>query len=352
MNQKSLLKKNNIKKIYFSLLLVGIGFFLLFFPRVTLPLGIAYILSLILKPFVTLFETSSWQKKIVIFSVTLLFLSFITYFFIYALDIITNETSNFELYLPKLEIYFREKYIELQNFLLTKFKYKLDFDGVELIINYGRLYLKEIIISFPKIFSTIFEYSFIIPIFLFFILKDGRSFRKLFLKIVPNPWVEKFYYLTYQFNSKFGDYILSKFVEATIVGVIITFGLLIINYPFALLLGLLAAVTNIFPYIGPVLGFIPALVIGLVDNNPETTLQGMVLLYIIANAIDLAIVFPLLVSKIVNLHPVMVIISVIIGSQIGGVIGMLISIPLAAFLKLLFLEVYRELYNQNGNNEV
>ena len=154
--------------------------------------------------------------------------------------------------------------------------------------------------------------------------------------------VEKAYYFFHQFNTKFGDYIFAKFVEAAIVGTVITTGLLIIEFPFALLLGLFAAITNILPYIGPLLGFIPALIVGLVDQSPA--LGQMTLLYLIANIIDLALVFPILVSKIVNLHPMVVVVSVILGSQVAGIVGMIVSIPLAAFLKLFFVEIYNELY--------
>ena len=120
--------------------------------------------------------------------------------------------------------------------------------------------------------------------------------------------------------------------------------MLIIGYPFAFLLGLVAALTNILPYIGPFIGFAPALIIGLVDQNPNTTLGAMAILYIVANVIDLALVFPLLVSKIVNLHPLIVVMSVIVGSQFGGVVGMIISIPLAAFFQLFVNQIYTEIY--------
>ncbi len=92
----------------------------------------------------------------------------------------------------------------------------------------------------------------------------------------------------------------------------------------------------------PFVGFIPALAIGLVDQSPN--LGPMIALYTIANLFDLAFVFPLLVSKIVNLHPMLVVVSVIVGSQVGGVMGMVVSIPMAAFLKILFREIYNELY--------
>ncbi|MBT6326833.1 MAG: AI-2E family transporter, partial [Bdellovibrionales bacterium] len=64
----------------------------------------------------------------------------------------------------------------------------------------------------------------------------------------------------------------------------------------------------------------------------------------IANIIDLALVFPILVSKIVDLHPVLVVISVIVGSQYLGMVGMIISIPAAVALKLIVTEFYREIY--------
>src|SRR5690606_26699274 len=115
--------------------------------------------------------------------------------------------------------------------------------------------------------TALFEWAIMVPLFVFFILKDGRAFKNLFLRITPNPIVEKVYYLINQFNRKFGDYILAKFIEASIVGIIITGGLLILGYPFAFLLGILAAITNILPYVGPFLGYIPALLIGLVDQN-------------------------------------------------------------------------------------
>ncbi len=70
---------------------------------------------------------------------------------------------------------------------------------------------------------------------------------------------------------------------------------------------------------------------------------GMVIIYTIANLIDMILVFPLLVSKIVNLHPIVVVVSIIIGSQLGGIVGMIVIIPFIAFFKILFIEIYKDL---------
>ncbi len=89
---------------------------------------------------------------------------------------------------------------------------------------------------------------------------------------------------------------------------------------------------------------IPGILFVLTEYGTGSTLATAIVIYSVANAIDIAIVFPVLVSKIVDLHPVVVIISVILGSQFFGVLGMVISIPIAAAIKLLVIEIYDEFY--------
>ena len=175
-------------------------------------------------------------------------------------------------------------------------------------------------------------------------LKDDAQFRRFILGITPNSIFERFYNLHHQFNKNLGDYIFAKFIEASIIGVIITSGLLIIDLNFAFLFGLIAAITNIIPYVGPLLGAIPAIVVAYAEFEFTSSFWAVGVLFFVANTIDLAIVFPLLVSKIVNLHPVVVVVSVILGSQLFGLIGMIVSIPAAVAVKLILQELISELY--------
>jgi putative permease len=312
-----------------------------------IPFGIAYILALMFKPIQKMLFSVSLKKKLLAIFLVVSFLFLFSYPIIQGVKTISEESHRIEYYIPKFELYLRQKYALITYEVKERFNYELTANPIDKLIDVGQESTKSFFIYFPKILAAALEWGLIIPLFLFFILKDERKVRFLFLKIVPNNIVEKAYYLYHQFNTKFGDYIFAKFIEAAIVGTIITTGLVIIGYPFAFILGIIAALTNILPYIGPILGFVPALIIGLVDQNPNTTLGAMVILYVVANIIDLAFVFPLLVSKIVNLHPMIVVVSVIFGSQIGGVAGMIVSIPMVAFIKLLFQEVYLEVYGES-----
>lgn len=347
MQLKKTVRTDRFKFIFFLAVMVGIAAVLFSLSRVMVPLGIAYVLSLMLKPALKSFYSADLGRKT--FSLLLVVGSFflLAYPIVKGFQTVSEEAHKIEYYLPKLETYLRLKYADFKLGVYDRFNYEITANPVDSLISVGKETTKSVFVYLPQIITSLLEWSFMIPLFLFFILKDERRMRFLMMKIVPNNIVEKTYYLYHQFNTKFGDYIFAKFIEATIVGVIITTGLLLLGYPFAFLLGIVAAVTNILPYIGPFLGFIPALVVGLVDQNPNTTLGAMILLYVIANVIDLALVFPVLVSKIVNLHPLIVVVSVIIGSQFGGVVGMIVSIPFAAFLKLLFQEFYLELYGRS-----
>jgi putative permease len=195
----------------------------------------------------------------------------------------------------------------------------------------------------PNYLSHFFEWMLLVPLFLYFFFIESGRFRNKFLESVPNPIFEKSYVLFSQFNNKFGEYIIAKFIEATILGTVVTLGLLAINYPYSFVLGFFAGITNILPYIGPVLGLIPAILIGFLSHDPQISMLGMFLVFAIANIIDMILVFPLLVSKIVNLHPIVVVVSIIVGSQMGGIVGMIVIIPFIAFFKLLFQEIYKDL---------
>lgn len=313
-------------------------------PRVSFPLFFAFVLSLIFKPVVPSLRKFGIPKTL---SIIIVFIVF-GFLFIYPIlkigPTIQKESENFQFYVPKIEKLLNENYAKLRN----NASEKLGVDLPEDIVNKGILVVQneigDILLQAPNLLASILEWLLLVPLFLFFLLKDGNKIKRGFLKLVPNSIFERAYNLVYQFNLQIGDYIFAKFVEASIVGLIITCGLLIIDVRFAFLLGIVAGVTNIIPYIGPFLGMIPGLILCFLDFGISPTLGAVFILYMVANIIDLAFVFPILVSKIVDLHPVLVVVSVIIGSQYLGIVGMIISIPLAASLKLIVREIYKNVY--------
>lgn len=342
----SISKRERFKLVFFTLTFIFGLLGLAVMPRVGIPLLLGYVIFLIVYPAVPTIEKLGINRTGAIWFVFSSMIFFSTYPFVKVVPTVTAEVENIQYYLPKIERYVTTKYREFRYEVKERTSFEIGDKYFFQALDWVRARSTSILLNVPKLLASLLEWIFFIPLIVFFLLKDGKTFKRGILKLTPNSIFERFYFLSHQFNKKLGDYIFAKFVEASIVGVTITSGLLILNVRFALLFGLLSAVTNIIPYVGPILGFIPALLFALAEYGSGTTLGAIIILYLVANAIDIAIVFPILVSKVVDLHPLTVVVSVILGSQWLGMLGMIISIPFAAALKLIAQEVYKEIYQE------
>lgn len=329
---------------FFTLLIIAAAV-LISLKRIALPLSISYVFFLILGPFIPRLVKMGVSKTASILIIYMGFLFFMAYPIVKFIPVISAESQNFTRYIPKIEVFVKDKYEEIRTEVKKRTNYELKESYAVEGIETTRKALTSFLIYLPKFLASLLEWVFLIPLFVFFLLKDGSGLKRLILQLTPNTIFERFYYLTHQFNKQLGGYIFAKFIEATIVGTIITSGLYILDIRFYLLFGLIAAITNIIPYVGPILGSAPGIILVMAEYGMGSTTGGVFLLYLIANAIDIALVFPILVSKIVDLHPIIVVVSVILGSQYFGLVGMIISIPVAAAVKLIIHEIYSEIYS-------
>lgn len=323
-------------------LILGIVFF--YIPRLSIPIVIAYILTLIIRPLLSVFYRFGVNQKWSLFLVALVFWVAILIPAIKLYPELESEMMRAKEYIPQLESIIRAKLNDYR--LIVKEKYGLPLSEIMINqwIDLTKGYIQNSLLDIPALLTSFLEWLFLVPLFMYFMVVEGKSFKRAFITIIPNKYFEKIYYIFYQFDRKVGSYIFAKFIEANLVGLTIGLGLAWLGFPFALLLGFLAGLTNIIPYLGPILGTLPAVFVFVTSPQYSSFIGPVILLYTIANVVDLFIIFPLLVARIVNLHPLIVIISVIIGSQLWGVVGMIISVPLANVLQLILGEIYRELY--------
>jgi putative permease len=335
---------NTRKILFIVMLLVLIIVLLKFVPRLFFPFFIAYFIFLIVNPLLLFIERSSNRTRLKWIIVSSIIISIFIYLVINSVMNLQDESTNFQEAYSRVEFFLREKYLYIKSFLKTKFNFDLNSTIVDKSVHILQDVAQALLENVPVYISYFLEWLFLVPIYLIFLIKDGFEIKKFLVSLVPNSISEKFYLIINRFNFQFGEYLFAKFLEATIIGVTITIGLSIIGVPFAFLLGLIAGITNIIPYIGPILGFIPAFLISFMHSQDGNFLPYVFVIYIAANLIDMFVVFPLLVSKIVNLHPIVVIVSVVAGSQLMGIPGMIISIPIVAFLKLVIYEFYESTY--------
>lgn len=174
----------------------------------------------------------------------------------------------------------------------------------------------------------------IIPFLVFFILNDSHALQKAVVQQIPNRYFEMSLSLIHKANEQLGRYIRGVLLDAAIVGTMVVIALTLLDLRYAVFIGMLAGMANLIPYLGPVVGGIPAIVISVIDNGNFTGVPSILLAFGIVKIIDDIIVQPLVVSKSVELHPVTVIIAIYVGGHVAGILGMIVAVPLVAIIKV------------------
>lgn len=186
----------------------------------------------------------------------------------------------------------------------------------------------------------------------FYFLKDKETIfagiDKLGSVIFKSQIKAKIKHFINDLHEVFGNFIVGQLTDAAIVGIASSILLLIIRHPFAILIGLIAGVTNIIPYIGPIIGAALALILGLF-TSVKLGILGFILL-IAYQQIDGYFIQPKILGDSVGLAPVWIFIAILIGGNYLGALGMILSVPIAALCKVYVDRRFQKLKNRANNS--
>lgn len=179
----------------------------------------------------------------------------------------------------------------------------------------------------------------------FYLLKDLDFFKKLYndtmAVLIKKKDNRKLRNLLTDINSIISNFIRGQLLDALIVGILCSIGLFIIRLDFAVLIGMTAGISNVIPYFGPIIGSIPAVIVGLLSGSPVKALLALLVL-IAVQQVDSTLISPRVVGDSVGLHPVFVMLSIIIGGAYFGLWGMLLAVPVAAIIKMFLIRWMEE----------
>ncbi|MFY9484837.1 MAG: AI-2E family transporter [Patescibacteria group bacterium] len=182
---------------------------------------------------------------------------------------------------------------------------------------------------------------FTIAVVTFYLLLEKRGLRNLIASYLPVKLRAKFTALLHEIGLKMGGWLRGQLLLALVVGIIQFIGFVIIGVPFALTLGVWAAFTEIIPYIGPVLGVIPALLVAFADAPIKALF--VLILFVVVQQLEANFLVPKIMSKAVGLSPVVIIFAILVGARLGGIIGVIVAVPAAAAISVLVKEYERHL---------
>lgn len=176
----------------------------------------------------------------------------------------------------------------------------------------------------------------IIPVVMFYLLRDFDSINEMFLALVPPRFQEKTRELVSEIDQVLSSFVRGQLMVAALTGAMYAFGLFLCDTPMSLSLGFIAGLVNWVPYLGLVLGFAPAAILTFMHMQEWLPVLGVAGVFAFVQAMEGMVITPRVVGENIGLHPVAVIFAVLLGGELFGLVGMILGVPAAAVLNVLF----------------
>jgi len=322
--------------------------------EILMPLLVATVIAYLLEWAVSAMEKKNIPRLVAVF---IAFISFVTVSLTIIIGIIPLLGQQIELLftdLPNMAANIQTKLLELPK----KYPDLVTKEQLELIIqqlggglsNVGDLLVSFSLASFKNI-VTIMIYMILVPLLVFFFLKDKKTILNWLSRWVPNErqlsvrvWSEV--------DIQIGNYVRGKVVEIFVVGGATYISFVIFGLDYAVLLSVLVGLSVLVPYIGATLVTIPVALVGLIQFQTDDTFLYLMITYLVIQALDGNILVPLLFSETNNLHPVAIITAVLFFGGVWGFWGVFFAIPLATLVVAVIAALDESKVEDEGKVEV
>ncbi|WP_143463674.1 AI-2E family transporter [Levilactobacillus enshiensis] len=187
------------------------------------------------------------------------------------------------------------------------------------------------------------------PFILFYLLRDGHQLPDYLSRLLPVKHRQSAIKLLTEMNRQVSNYVRGQLIVAFIVAVLFYLGFLIVGLRFALLLGIVAGVLNLVPYLGSFLAMIPAVVVAAFIS--PWMLVKVLIVFIVEQTLEGRLISPLVLGSSLKIHPLTIIFILLISGKAFGVLGVILGIPGYAVIRVVATEIFRWYQKFNGGYE-
>jgi len=312
------------------------GFFIIFLTGEMLaPVIASIIIAYLLEGLVGVFERNGLPRLIAVLLVFLGFVAFMAFVFLALLPLLSRQATQLFQLLPEMLTSGQEALMRLPQRYPELFSEAQVLDLIDSIrieaLSYGQ-HVVSLSVSSVVSVITVAVYLILMPLLVFFFLKDKARIVEWFIRFLPKDrsllsqvWVEV--------DGQIGNYVRGKFIEILIVWVVTYLTLAIMGMDFAMLLGVLVGLSVLIPYIGAATVTIPVAILAYFQWGVSPEFWWLLVAYGIIQALDGNVLVPLLFSEVVNLHPVAIIVAVLVFGGLWGFWGVFFAIPLATLVQ-------------------
>ncbi|MFT9415977.1 AI-2E family transporter [Leuconostoc falkenbergense] len=312
-----------------------------FISTVFVPLIVAGFLYYVLKPILTLLEKITIKNhkmphQLAVIITFVLFLTVIGGALILLVPTLVREMTNLINALPgfakTVQSYVNDT---LQSKWFYSLHLSIDVDEVKSAVGkYAASFLTITAGTLGNVISTITSVTInlvTIPVVLFYMLSDGNRLLPALQRLFPDRFADNVADLTNKMDHTIEKYISGQAIEMLFVGVAMAIGYLIIGQPYAWLLGVIAGITNIVPYVGPWIGVIPSLIVAGTQSWKQMILVLVVMT--VVQQLDGNFIYPNVIGKSLQIHPLTIMILLMVAGNLKGIVGMILVVPVYAVLR-------------------
>ncbi len=181
----------------------------------------------------------------------------------------------------------------------------------------------------------------LIPVVAFYLLRDWDELMPRLFRLLPVVWQQSAIELSRECDEVVGAFLRGQFLVMLGLGGVYALGLWCVGLELAFLIGVLAGLASIVPYMGVLVGIVAASVAGLAQFQDWSILPWIALVFVIGQMLEGYVLTPRLVGDRIGLHPVAVIFAVLAGGQLAGFVGILLALPAGAIIMVLLRHVHR-----------
>lgn len=319
-----------------TLIIIGLHFLIdmLYIGQlIILPLLFSSIIAILISPLVSFFVRLRINRIIAIF-LSLLFIIGLT------LGIILILSMQMAKFSSSLPLFFDKSQDAITNcisWFSRSFNISIErangfVEGMKIeLIARSKVYLGHSV----SVFGNSLVFIFLVPVYIFMILYYQPLLLDFIRKVFGKNNQKEVNEILYSTKTIIQSYLIALFIEAIIVAVLNSVGLLIIGVDYAILFGVIGALLNVIPYIGGIVAVALPMMIALATMSPTASILVLIV-YIVIQAIDNNVIIPMLVGSKVKINALVSIVVVIAGGALWGIPGMFLSIPLTAIVKVIF----------------
>lgn len=188
----------------------------------------------------------------------------------------------------------------------------------------------------------------LIPIIAFYFLLDWDRMLQGFRRLIPRPYETTVLNIAQECHSVLGAFVKGQFLVMFLLGIVYAVGLQLIGLEVGLIIGMVAGLASIIPYLGFAVGIVAAVIASLFQFGLDwMQLLLVAVVFMVGQMVEGYILQPFLLGDKIGLSPVAVVFAVLAGAQLAGFLGMLIALPVAAVIVVL-LKYARECYEQSA----